>query len=85
VAITQYILGIRPTLDGLAIRPVIPTDWKGFKAVRVYRGVRYEIDVTRKGKGNNVHLVVDGKSVAGDRVPLPDSGMQRVSVQVTLD
>ena len=85
VAITQHILGIRPTLDGLAIRPVIPTGWKGFKAVRVYRGVRYEIEVIRAGKGNNVHLVVDGKSVAGDLVPLPISGTQRVSVQVTLD
>jgi cellobiose phosphorylase len=85
VAITQHILGIRPTLDGLAIKPVIPADWKGFKAVRIYRGVRYEIDVVRKGKANNVHLHVDGKAVAGDRVPLPAAGTKRVSVQVTLE
>jgi cellobiose phosphorylase len=85
VAITQHILGIRPTLDGLAIKPVIPADWKGFKAVRIYRGVRYEIDVVRKGKGNNVHLEVDGKAVTGDRVPLPAAGAKRVSVQVILE
>ena len=85
VAITQHILGIRPTLDGLAIKPVIPADWKGFNAVRIYRGVRYEIDVARKGKANNVHLHVDGKDVAGDRVPLPAAGTKRVSVQVTLE
>ena len=29
VAITQYILGIRPTYDGLMVAPVIPAAWKG--------------------------------------------------------
>ena len=30
VAITQWILGIRPTLDGLQIAPVLPAGWDGF-------------------------------------------------------
>jgi len=50
VAGTQWILGIRPTHDGLMIAPVIPEKWKGFKAKRVYRGVRYLINVKRAGK-----------------------------------
>ena len=33
-AVSQYILGIRPTLDGLAIDPCIPKSVKGFTAVR---------------------------------------------------
>ena len=32
-AITQHILGIRPTFDGLKIDPAIPADWDGFTAV----------------------------------------------------
>ena len=31
VAITQWILGIRPTLDGLEISPVLPSTWSGFR------------------------------------------------------
>jgi cellobiose phosphorylase len=85
VAITQHILGIRPTLDGLSIAPVIPAKWKGFTAVRVYRDVRYEISVERQGKGNTVHIEVDGKAIAGNLIPLPAKGTRRVSVHVTLE
>jgi cellobiose phosphorylase len=85
VAITQYILGIRPTYDGLMVAPVIPSKWKGFSVSRIFRGVRYDISVTRKGKGNNVHLVVDGKVVEGNIVPPPPPDTTSVSVTVTLD
>ena len=49
VAITQWILGIRPTFDGLCVSPVMPSTWDGFEVVRRYRGVRYEIKVERRG------------------------------------
>ena len=81
-AITQYILGIRPTLDGLQIAPVIPADWGGFTATRTYRGVTYHIDAKRSGTGNAVSLIVDGQPIDGDVVPL--NGNKDVMVQVTL-
>jgi len=56
VAITQWILGIRPTFEGLQIAPVIPRDWPRFKATRVFRGVTYRISVERAGEGNTVSL-----------------------------
>ncbi len=34
---TQYILGLRPELDGLRIDPCIPSTWSGFKATRRFR------------------------------------------------
>jgi cellobiose phosphorylase len=80
VAITQWILGIRPAYDGLSIAPVIPPEWEGFKATRSYRGARYEIQVEREGKGNDVRLEVDGKAVEGTVVPLPASGIRSVRV-----
>ncbi|MGE5263460.1 MAG: GH36-type glycosyl hydrolase domain-containing protein [Acidobacteriota bacterium] len=82
VAITQWILGIRPTFDGLQIAPVIPSHWSGFRATRVFRGVTYAIEVERTGEGNAPSLVVDGKPVDGDVVPLPDERTTRVHVQV---
>ena len=72
VAITQYILGIRPAFDGLEVMPALPSDWNGFEAVRNFRGVRYEISVKREGPGNQVRLEVDGQSIEGTRVLLPE-------------
>ncbi|HNT56156.1 MAG TPA: glycosyl transferase, partial [Anaerolineaceae bacterium] len=80
VAITQWILGIRPTLDGLSIEPVIPADWSGFTATRHYRGVRYEITVTRRGPGNAVLLEVDQRPVPGTLIPLPAPNVKVVKV-----
>ncbi|HEX7587625.1 MAG TPA: glycosyl transferase, partial [Anaerolineae bacterium] len=84
VAITQWILGIRPTLDGLQIAPVIPASWRGFRARRVFRGVTYDITVTRSGEGNAASLAVDGKPMTGTVVPLPMKETSQVRVQVTL-
>jgi cellobiose phosphorylase len=83
VAITQWILGIRPEYDGLRIAPVIPRGWDGFRATRIFRGVTYHIRVKRAGEGNAVSLVVDGAPVAGTVVPVPD-GKDAVTVDVTV-
>ena len=64
---SQYILGIRPTYDGLCIDPCIPPDWKDFRASRRYRGGLYEIEVTNPGavsKGVR-SITLDGKPVEG--------------------
>jgi cellobiose phosphorylase len=84
VAITQWILGIRPTYTGLQIAPVIPSDWPGFKATRVFRDVTYHISVERAGEGNTVSLTVDGKPVEGNVVPLPPTDQTEVRVEVML-
>ncbi|NMC55556.1 MAG: glycosyl transferase [Chloroflexi bacterium] len=84
VAITQYILGIQPTLKGLKVAPVIPAAWKGFKSTRLYRGVTYQIEVERKGAGNATRLWVNGQAVEGNVVPLPETGVKLVQVKVEL-
>ncbi|MBC7249465.1 MAG: glycosyl transferase [Anaerolineae bacterium] len=84
VAITQWILGIRPTYEGLQVAPVIPRDWSGFTTQRVFRGVTYHITVERVGPGNNISLKVDGQPVEGNTVPLPPAGQDKVTVQVTI-
>jgi cellobiose phosphorylase len=84
VAATQWILGIRPTFEGLRIAPAIPATWHGFKARREFRGTAYEISVRRDGPGNVGSLVVDGTPVAGDVVPLPAPGTAAVVVELVL-
>ncbi len=84
VAITQNILGIQPMLDGLQVKPVMPSDWKSFEATRSFRGVRYEISVQREGNGNSVSLEVDGKPIDGTIIPLPDKETKTVRVKAVL-
>ncbi len=84
VAISQWILGIRPTFQGLGVEPVIPSTWNGFQAVRIYRGVRYVIHCERHGLGNEVELEVDGKPVDGTLIPIPPEGTKEVQVVVKL-
>jgi cellobiose phosphorylase len=84
VAITQSILGIQPTLDGLQVKPVIPSAWSGFEARRSYRGIQYEISVQREGSGNEVTLEVDGKSIHGTIIPLPEKDAKFVKVKAVI-
>jgi len=84
VAITQWILGIRPSYEGLQIAPVVPNDWPGFTAIRLFRGVTYQINVERVGPGNAVVLTVNGTPVEGNVVPLPPAGTKEIPVHVQL-
>ena len=55
VAITQWLLGIRPTYDGLSIAPVIPDEWQGFDAVRVSPQCPLYYSCRAEGEGEHSH------------------------------
>ncbi|MGH3245381.1 MAG: GH36-type glycosyl hydrolase domain-containing protein, partial [Trebonia sp.] len=88
VAITQWILGIRPELDGLRIDPVIPSAWPGFTATRRFRGSTYEITVRRAGTldsglAEGAGTRVNGHQIVGTLLPLALPG-ETVTVEVIL-
>ncbi len=68
----QYILGVRPELDGLRIDPCIASDWPGFEMQREFRGMVLNIKVSNpSGKCRGVaELRIDGKVVSGNLAPL---------------
>jgi len=75
VAITQWILGIRPEHDGLRIDPCLPSAWDGFRAVRRFRGATYRIAIGKPVgvTGRITSLLVDGRQVDGNVVaPAPE-------------
>jgi cellobiose phosphorylase len=74
VAITQYILGVRPEYDGLLVNPVISTEIPEFTIVRKCRGAEYRITVKNSGNKKSAALTVDGKSVEGTLVPYAAAG-----------
>ena len=68
----QYILGLRPELEGLRVDPCIPSTWDGFSAVRKLRGRTLHITVHNPqhvSKGV-ARMILDGHEVTGNLVPL---------------
>jgi N,N'-diacetylchitobiose phosphorylase len=68
---TQYILGLRPELDGLRIDPCIPSTWEGFKATRCFRGrtIRIEVKNPHGVCGGVESLTLNGETLAGNLLP----------------
>ncbi len=81
-ACTDYILGVRPTLNGLMIDPCIPKEWPAFEIVRNFRGSLYKIKVKNPDgiyKGVR-EIKVNGKLINGNVVPVQKSGEHEVEV-----
>ncbi len=83
VAMSQYILGIRPEYDGLRVDPCIPDSWEEFTVVRRFRGCTYNIHVTNPGKvcKGIKSISFDGIKLATNLLPVPVEGEEhRVEV-----
>jgi cellobiose phosphorylase len=77
---TQYILGIRPEMDGLRIDPCIPHGWAGFKATRRFRGKSFAITVKNpQGVCRGVKsLTLNGEYLPGNLIPADRLGQENV-------
>jgi len=84
-AATQYILGIQPNFMGLRIDPCIPSSWQGYKVIRKYRGVTYEIQVENPDQVSKgiESILVDGEINSGNLIRVFEAGSTH-SVKVTL-
>lgn len=85
VAITQYILGIRPDYEGLCIDPCIPGEMKEYRVKRTFRGNTYRITVRNpKSVCKGIHrLYLDGKELTGNLIPYTADGKEH-EVEVIL-
>ena len=84
-AITQYILGVKPDYNGLAVNPCVPKAWDGFNFTRKFRGATYNITVSNPNhvsKGVK-SLAVNGTAVEGFVIPTQAAGSV-VDVQVVM-
>ena len=72
IAISQYILGVKPEYDGLMIDPCIPKSWDGFEAVRQFRGDTIKISVVNPNHVSRgvKEIVVDGVKITGNIIPV---------------
>jgi len=72
VAVSQYILGVRPTYEGLRIDPTIPHDWPEFEVKRRFRGKSFTIKVVNPHQVCHgvAELKLNGKVLPGNLIPL---------------
>lgn len=70
IALSEYIYGVRPNLDGLMIAPCIPDEWEKVKIQRIFRGCKYNILIDNSAKcGNKVKKIfINGKEIRGNFV-----------------
>jgi len=83
--VSQYLLGIIPTLNGLVLDPCIPASMKGYSITRFFRGATYNISVTNpNGVEQGVsNVTVDGIKIQGTLLPAATVGAV-VTVSVTM-
>ncbi len=76
VNVSQYILGIRPTLEGLSLDPCIPSAWKNISIERSYRGAMYHIAIHNEAgvEKGVAKILVDGREIQGQLLPLAKEG-----------
>lgn len=85
VNVSQYILGIRPSFDGLEIDPCICSKMDSFTATRKYRGATYHITVNNP---NHVEkgikkMTVNGKEIQGSCIK-PVEGITEYYIEVIM-
>lgn len=74
VALSQYILGIRPDYDGLVIDPCLPASFRSYAVKRIFRSKQFDIEVSNPhGIARGVEfLAVNGHVMKDNLVPLSE-------------
>lgn len=70
IALSEYMFGVKPTLDGLRLAPCISDEWGTVNVQRKFRGTTYNITIDNTAKrGNSVkEIYVDGEKIDGNIV-----------------
>jgi cellobiose phosphorylase len=74
VAMTHFMLGIRPEHDGLRISPVIARETGPFRVTRHCRGAEYRISVQCVADGGVPEVFVNGARLEASHVPYAEKG-----------
>lgn len=77
----DLMLGVRAGFNGLIIDPHPPSHWQSYLVWRTFRGCRYEM-VFQRGSTSALRIHLDGREIAGNKLPLPTA--KRVAVKVEL-
>jgi len=62
----------------------MPSEWNGFEATRIFRGVTYKVKVRRGSRAESPVMMVNGKTIEGLIIPFPPQGTREVDVELVL-
>jgi len=83
LAVTEHLLGLRRTFDGIVVKPCFPSSWPAASITRAFRGTTYSVTIENPHRGANApvaSMTVDGKPY-DPTLPLPiDSKKHKVVV-----
>ena len=85
LSISQAILGLKPTLDGLMVDPCLPSEMKGFQVTRRYRGAVYHITVKNpNGKQHGIKTVLVNGAEQESNILAPAPAGSSVKVEIVM-
>jgi len=72
LAITQYVLGLRPEIEGLRVDPCIPGSWPGFSVERRFRGrlLRVRVENPDRVQKGVRRVELNGEVLDGNLIPI---------------
>ncbi len=82
----DYIIGFKPTLEGMIIDPHIPSHWPEFTAHRKFRNKTLKLHVTNPNSKNSgvQSMIVNGRPVTGNFLNISDYGENDLAIAVEL-
>ena len=81
--ITNFVIGVRGTLEGLLIDPKPFSSWKRFSISKKYRNAIFNINF-ENNNGSNIYVFVDGVKIDGNLIRDVKEG-KRYFVEVKID
>lgn len=84
--ICEWVLGVRPTWQGLLIDPKLPPDWNSAKMQRPYRGNTYNIQIQRDKSMplGKIEVRVDNQLINTNTIAAPKASGKIHEIQVRL-
>lgn len=80
--LAEWVLGVRPSWDGLRFDPCLPASWSRARMVRPWRGATLEVDIERaSGAEPGIAVAVDGSPLSRNLMP-PVTPGRRYRVEV---
>lgn len=79
--VCEWVLGVRPTWDGLRIDPCLPPSWTEAHMIRTWRGNRYNFRIERRRGQDQPTVTLDGQTLPDNViVPPVESGRKHAVV-----
>ena len=74
----ESLLGMKKTIRGIEIAPVLPADWDNVEISRTFKNAKYHVVYKKSASG----ITVNGKAIEGNLLPYADGESYEVVVGI---